>query len=281
MIDLTNASSALRALVDLSGDGACLVDPDEWHVVYANPSLLRRVGLAHDTLGDSSILAWLPDLTSPEAREQLERLAGGELEAADFVSRLACPGGGESVSVRARRVAGKQGPMLAIVVMAAGAGVRRPGTDPLTGLADRAFLLDRLTTILRGGRSGDDDCAVLFVDVDGFKQVNDLYGHLVGDRVLREVARRLAGSVRDGDQVARFGGDEFVVLLQRIRDRKAIEPVVRRIEAAFRQPIPLPQGEVILTVSMGAAQAHVDGESAEALIDAADQAMYAAKRATA
>jgi diguanylate cyclase (GGDEF)-like protein len=122
---------------------------------------------------------------------------------------------------------------------------------------------------------------VLFVDVDGFKQVNDLYGHLVGDRVLCEVANRLAGCVRAGDHVARFGGDEFVVLLQRVRGRDEIEPVVRRIDAAFQEPIPLPHGEVTLTVSVGAAEALAEGESAEQLINAADRAMYAAKRATA
>ena len=78
---------------------------------------------------------------------------------------------------------------------------------------------------------------MLFIDVDGFKQVNDAYGHLVGDRVLGEVARRLAGCVRAGDYVARFGGDEFLVLLERIGGRGEIAPVVRRIQAAFARPI--------------------------------------------
>ena len=122
---------------------------------------------------------------------------------------------------------------------------------------------------------------MLFVDVDGFKQVNDSYGHLVGDRVLAEVARRLASSVRARDHVARFGGDEFLVVLERVNDPSVIEPVVRRIQVAFDRPIALPQGEVMLGVSVGAARADQVGSSAESLIDAADRAMYAAKRAPA
>ena len=97
---------------------------------------------------------------------------------------------------------------------------RREGIDPLTGLADRGVILDKLSRIIHGDRLEDRRCAVLFVDVDGFKQVNDVYGHLVGDRVLGEVARRLKGCLRARDCVARFGGDEFLVLLERIGGRE-------------------------------------------------------------
>ena len=157
---------------------------------------------------------------------------------------------------------------------------RREGIDPLTGLADRGVILDKLSRIIHGDRLEDRRCAVLFVDVDGFKQVNDVYGHLVGDRVLCEVARRL-GRLRARDCVARFGGDEFLVLLERIGGRDEIDSVVRRVQTAFVRPIVLPQGEVTLGVSVGAARAGENGNSPEALIDAADRAMYAAKRATA
>jgi len=152
-------------------------------------------------------------------------------------------------------------------------------TDPLTGLADRAFLMDRLTSLVEGERSRDHQCAVLFVDVDGFKQVNDAHGHLVGDRVLCEVARRLAECVRSDDHVARYGGDEFVVLLEHVSGRGEIQPVVDRIGAAFDRPVELPQGSVRLTVSVGVAKAEPHGQTADQLLDAADRAMYAAKRA--
>ena len=143
---------------------------------------------------------------------------------------------------------------MAIVLEPASAGAadesaRREGIDPLTGLADRGVILDRLSRIIHGDRLEDRRFAVLFVDVDGFKQVNDVYGHLIGDRVLGEVARRLAGCVAR-DCVARFGGDEFLVLLERIGSRGEIDSVVRRVEAAFARLIVLPQGEVMLGVSV-------------------------------
>jgi diguanylate cyclase (GGDEF)-like protein len=119
---------------------------------------------------------------------------------------------------------------------------------------------------------------VLFLDLDGFKVVNDSHGHLVGDEVLQEVARRLTSCVRAADVVARFGGDEFVVLLDRVASNVAIAPVLRRLEAAFERPIAIPQGNVKLGVSVGVALAGVDGSTAEELIRAADRAMYAAKR---
>jgi diguanylate cyclase (GGDEF)-like protein len=276
---------SFRALVDQSGEGACLVDPDGWRVAYANPSLLRQVGVESGSVAEASLFAWLPDLQLPAAQEELARLVTGELAEATLLSRV-----GSTVAaaeLRVRRVATADGMFLAFVVKIGhenkpgSFSTERHGVDPLTGLADRAFILEKLTKMIRGDRCGDQCCSVLFIDVDGFKQVNDAYGHLVGDRVLCEVARRLASCVRAVDHVARFGGDEFVMLLEHFGGRGEIDSVVRRILAAFERPIPLPQGEVTLSVSLGAARAGEDGHSAEALIDAADRAMYAAKRATA
>jgi diguanylate cyclase (GGDEF)-like protein len=150
----------------------------------------------------------------------------------------------------------------------------------LTGLADREYLLRRMSALLRGERAADRQFAVLFVDLDNFKQVNDAHGHLMGDRVLREVARRLVGCVRDGDSVVRFGGDEFVVLVEGVAGPTEIEPIVGRIHAALQQPIALPEGEFTLSLSIGAAIASPDHLSPEDLLQAADRAMYAAKRAT-
>jgi diguanylate cyclase (GGDEF)-like protein len=150
--------------------------------------------------------------------------------------------------------------------------------DPLTGLPDREFLLSRLSALLSGGRAALQHFAILFVDLDNFKQVNDAHGHLVGDHVLREAARRMSHCVREGDYVVRFGGDEFVVLIEQIGDWRDIQPVVDRIHATLEEPIALPTGEFRLSVSIGAAEASPEFRTPEEMLAAADRAMYASKQ---
>lgn len=235
-------------------------------------------------LAGRSIVELVPGLQSPAAQRQLadvveQKSSQTRIDCRDESVDPASP----SIGVRVRQVETRRGVLLAFV-LGTSANVQEPtarctGIDPLTGLADRASILDKLSKMIQGDRSEDRQCAVLFIDVDGFKQVNDSYGHLVGDRVLGEVARRLSECVRAADLVARFGGDEFLVLLERTAGRREVELVTRRIHAAFEEPIPLPLGQVKLSVSIGAAQTGDDVNSAEAMIDAADRAMYAAKRA--
>jgi diguanylate cyclase (GGDEF)-like protein len=119
----------------------------------------------------------------------------------------------------------------------------------------------------------------LFVDLDNFKQVNDAYGHLVGDSVLREVARRLTSCVRAHDHVVRFGGDEFVVLAEQLTSTRDIESIVDRIHRTLETPIELPQGPIVLTLSIGVSEA-ADYSSPEEILAAADRAMYASKHAS-
>jgi diguanylate cyclase (GGDEF)-like protein len=276
----------LHTLVDLGGEGACLVDPRGWRLVYANPQFVRLVGSSHKSRTELSLFELVPGLETPAVRKLLAELADGKRVEA----RIDCSAASDRIDgpvgeIRVRRVEAKDGVLLAMVWGASSVAgeheaTRREGIDPLTGLADRGYILDKLEKIIHGDRMEDQRCAVLFIDVDGFKQVNDAYGHLVGDRVLGEVARRLAACVRAVDCVARFGGDEFLVLLERIGGLGEVTPVVRRIQAAFARPISFPQGEITLSVSVGVARAGDDGGTPEALIDAADRAMYAAKRAT-
>ena len=117
-----------------------------------------------------------------------------------------------------------------------------------------------------------------FVDVDRFKEINDTHGHLVGDRVLCEITQRLLNCVRHDDLVVRYGGDEFVVLLDTVRSRQQVEHLVARIAAEIRALIALADGQLIATASIGVAMAH-DAADAVELLEVADQAMYRAKRA--
>jgi diguanylate cyclase (GGDEF)-like protein/PAS domain S-box-containing protein len=146
--------------------------------------------------------------------------------------------------------------------------------DPLTGLANRTLLLERLRSVLaRDARTGD-STAVLFLDLDGFKAVNDRYGHNVGDEVLMTVAKRLAAAVRPSDTVARIGGDEFVVLVEGTTP-DSLEAVVARLREAVCHPLPTLDLEV--GVSIGIATSTRGDTEPRTLINAADRAMYTNK----
>jgi diguanylate cyclase (GGDEF)-like protein len=149
--------------------------------------------------------------------------------------------------------------------------------DDLTGLPNRGLVLDRVRmALIRAQRLGLRPL-VVFTDLDGFKAVNDRYGHEAGDAALVEVARRLTTAVREGDTCGRWGGDEFVLVVE-LGSRSAAARVIDRIDDAMREPIELPNGDtVLLGLSIGAVVAE-GGERVDGLIARADRAMYQAKR---
>jgi diguanylate cyclase (GGDEF)-like protein len=148
--------------------------------------------------------------------------------------------------------------------------------DPLTGLANRLLFYERVGHAFSTHVDGDRTFAVLFIDLDGFKQVNDVLGHSAGDAVLRETAGRLSALLRDGDTVARFGGDEFAVLLERLSDFEEAHRVAERMVAQLQDPIAIANSQATVSASVGIA-VHRAGADASGLLRDADAAMYAAK----
>jgi diguanylate cyclase (GGDEF)-like protein/PAS domain S-box-containing protein len=150
--------------------------------------------------------------------------------------------------------------------------------DSLTGLPNRALLLDRMKrALVRLDRRGG-DLALLYLDLDRFKPINDLYGHAFGDQVLAEVARRMSACVRDVDMVSRHGGDEFVILIEAADARGAAAMVAGKLINAISRPYSVWGREVSIGASVGVAIYPEDGRSADALLEAADHALYGAKR---
>jgi diguanylate cyclase (GGDEF)-like protein len=164
---------------------------------------------------------------------------------------------------------------IALAAARAVEGMRQAYSDSLTGLPNRALLLDRMEATRARAEREQEPMTVLFLDLDGFKPVNDSLGHLAGDRLLVEVARRVRGCLRRGDTAARLGGDEFAVLLADLGDVRRAERIARRILIALAEPFTLLGKEVFVTASIGIASGFDDSED---LLRNADVAMYRAKR---
>jgi diguanylate cyclase (GGDEF)-like protein len=151
--------------------------------------------------------------------------------------------------------------------------------DPLTNLPNRALLLDRIRQAINGAHRNGNGVALLFLDFDRFKQINDLLGHAAGDEALRVLSRRIEKSLRDEDTVGRLSGDEFVVVLPNLNHDDHALKVARKLLDVTSQPIDFNGQETFITCSIGIAIYPDHGKTAEILLKNSDAAMYAAKAA--
>jgi diguanylate cyclase (GGDEF)-like protein/PAS domain S-box-containing protein len=286
---LTVRENHFRSLVQGSSDVIMTVDPDGW-LGYVSPAVLHVFGYDPESLANTSLYRLIhPDDRRTVARSVQRFLAGNAVSAAiECRIRAAQPlpldGGGatalwrhaESTLTRHRgglvftcrdvsdRVALQQ--QLAYNAY----------HDSLTGLPNRALFADRLEQSLAQRAASNLPVAVLFLDLDWFKAVNDAGGHAAGDALLIEVAARLRGSVRAGDTVARFGGDEFAALVQCDLDGRAARDVAHRLHAALTRPYLLLGSSFVVGASIGVAFWR-PGVTAAELMREADLAMYEAK----
>lgn len=150
--------------------------------------------------------------------------------------------------------------------------------DPLTGLPNRVMLMDRLDQAMAMSRRNKTKVAVLFLDLDNFKPINDTMGHKFGDQVLKQIADRLSLCMRETDTVARLGGDEFVVVLNDVKDKRTVTNMAKKISRVLSEPIPLGSKETSIGASIGIALYPQHARVSEALISLADDAMYQVKK---
>jgi diguanylate cyclase (GGDEF)-like protein/PAS domain S-box-containing protein len=279
----TPPSHLFQALVEHAA-GPMLVVDGAGQVAYATPSLDRLIcrgagGLIGRPVGllfHTQDLPGLQELRAPHSGRPVRELAcrmkrddGAwlDVEVGALDLRSHADVGGLVLTIRdvtRRRMADE-------------ALVHKALHDALTGLPNRALLLDRLGHALARGARSLRQTAVLFLDLDNFKVVNDSLGHQAGDLLLIEVGHRLLGSVRAGDTVARFGGDEFAVLLDEVDSADEAVATAERLADALRAPIEVGGREVAPDVSIGVALSSPRGDQPEDLLRKADLAMYHAK----
>lgn len=150
--------------------------------------------------------------------------------------------------------------------------------DPLTGLANRLLLMDRFEVAMRHARRSRKKFAVLMLDLNKFKAINDTHGHAAGDKVLITVAQRLVSIVRESDTVARLGGDEFVLIVESITERAQLEALGQKLVDVVSQELVLDSGKTVAVgASVGYAWYPRDGDNLRDILDVADQAMYTCK----
>lgn len=270
----------------------CVID-SEGHVIGVNRRYRGEgpAGAGEGTgpaLGDDYI-EWLTETVDDHAAKDLRELLVGDYP--DFRTEFA--------TVRRRKrywtelfavplSTGAAGAVITHVDIttrkqAESALTRRATHDPLTGLPNRVLLADRLAHALSRAARTKTQVGLLFCDLDGFRNVNNTFGHLAGDRLLVTIAKRLRAVCRSSDTVARVSGDEFVIILEDVEGRGEVEEVARRIIEALTEPVVLEQGSaktgtsIGLVISSGVPRAGV--RTVENLIRDADSAMYAAKEA--
>ncbi len=212
---------------------------------------------------------------SPEVQQALVQSQAVEEKVQDASDKLALVTQALEEEIRERHAMGAE---LALVTQQEQLARHAALHDALTGLPNRTLFHDRLEHGLAQARRHELALAVMFLDLDGFKQVNDTYGHDVGDAVLQTVAERLTENTRDDDTVSRLGGDEFLYLLMGATDEQSVANLAQKIVNRIQVPCQLSVGEIRVQLSIGVALFPKHGETAEALIKAADTAMYLAKR---
>jgi diguanylate cyclase (GGDEF)-like protein len=282
LFTLTSADLPYRKFVEGMSDGAATVSSDGV-VLYANQALAdlvastcpRIVGQPAAALCAESSRARLGGAIGPDS-------PGGSIEvlltttAGHLVPALL---GSSTLTVDGDHVTCLTFTDLTSEREAEAAIAHSAQHDALTGLPNRTLLTDRIQHALERRARRPGLLALLFCDVDGFKNINDAHGHQVGDRVLETVASRLTSAVRPEDTVARIGGDEFVVLCEDLTDVDAAAMVANRLGSAVAKPITTHVGDLEATMSVGVAIAgHSDDATSDTLLRDADEAMYKAKR---
>jgi diguanylate cyclase (GGDEF)-like protein/PAS domain S-box-containing protein len=281
---LRSSGIRYRRLFETAKDGILLLDSESGRVTDVNASVVQMLGYGRDHFLNRKLCDVLPFTVIPACRIGLAALQTSQavafdhwsLEAQDkslvdveFVGSTYQVEGSKIAQCNLRNITGRKHAEARIHHMAM--------HDALTGLPNRVLLQDRLTQGIALARRNRESLAVLMLDLDKFKHVNDSLGHHIGDRLLEEVAGRIKACLRESDIVARLGGDEFVIALPSVSCDQDIEDVVHKLLPSIINPFRIEDHEIQISGSIGIGQYPANGDNPGDLLRAADVAMYAAK----
>ena len=282
---LRESEQRFRAIFDRAAMGIARLDLSA-HVIEANPALSQMLGYEAGALVGRDVGTFMvPDDRDPEL---FARLARGEMDSFQlevrFLSREGSMVWANAIASLVRDAAGRPSFVVAMVEdisMRKGqeaALAHQALHDSLTDLPNRVLLHDRLHQAIRIAERGQERAALLLMDLDGFKEINDTFGHHCGDALLSQVAARLRDALRISDTVARLGGDEFAIVLPKVEEAASTAQAARKVLAALETPFTVEGQRVHVGGSIGIALFPDHGEDADTLMRRADVAMYVAKR---
>jgi diguanylate cyclase (GGDEF)-like protein len=278
----------LAMLDDLeqSGLGWFWASDAQGNLTYLSPAIAARLNLPHADLIGQPVAGIFAAADREERGKSLALMLGAHKSFAGMAARVTRGAEGPVLRISGQPVFGPDGSF---------AGFRGTGTDitdefhreeetarlarydSLTGLSNRHRMAHQIETTLTAFRAARRNCAVMMIDLDRFKHVNDTLGHAAGDELLKQVAERLARAIGRDCEIGRLGGDEFQVMLPDIDDRGVLGEIAMKIIAMLRQPYSLADGRCVIGASVGVAIAPHDGVTREEIVRAADLALYAAK----
>lgn len=283
-IELKLHYEELAAIVQNSSVEVYILDALTLHYLYANDGALKSLGYTLEELQEFTISDINPDITPEQIDIYRYYLETINPEMTDVSHHKRKDGTIYPVQASVHKLT-YQGKTAVVIfdtditeLTSTQNQLRHLAThDPLTGLPNRILFYDRLQMAIKQTRRNEEQIAILFVDLDHFKQVNDSLGHSIGDELLIEVAKRLQSILRESDTIARMGGDEFNILLDSLNNTECIIDIVQKCIAAFKEPFIIHRQQLHTTLSIGIAIYPDDGATAEILLKHADTAMYKAK----
>jgi len=285
--ELRRSGERIRAILDNVADGIITVD-ERLMIRSYNPAAERLFGHAADEVIGKDFVRLIAEPNRPEVKPQLRSYLRAQQGLFEMGSHETFGLRKDGTTFPMEFNVGWLGPQRLVIGSLRDVSERKAETealqyqalhDPLTGLPNRTFLRERLEETIRAGEREMKPCAVLLMDLDGFKSVNDSLGHEAGDLLLQQVSQRMKGVLRKADTIARYGGDEFAVVPWGATDVPRAVLIAEKILQAVGKPFTIDDQPVTVNTSIGIAVFPQHADDAGTLIRRADVAMYAAKRA--